>query len=83
MVTDGRPNDAITQYALDTADKNILVDPNPLQVTFKDVKKFDAQNLIVCKLLTQIESSKLTDKRIREQLGQTKDREIEDQLLNL
>ena len=83
VVTDGRPNDAIIQYALDTADKNILVDSNSLQVTFKDVKKSDAQNLIVCQLLTQIESSKLSDKRIREQLRQTKDKEIEDQLLNL
>ena len=82
VVADGRLNDAIIRHALDTTNKNILVNPNPLQVTFKDVKKFDAQNPIVGKLLTQVESNKLTDKKIREQLGQVKDRGIEARLLN-
>ena len=64
VVPDGKLNDAIIRHALDTKDKHILADPNPLQVTFKDIKKFDAQNPIIGKLSTQIESSKLTDKRI-------------------
>ena len=42
MVTDGRLNDTIINHALDRKDKHILADPNPLQVTFKDIKKFDA-----------------------------------------
>ena len=76
-------DDAIIHHALDKTDKNILANPNPLQVTFKDVKKFDVQNPFVGKLLTQIESSKLTDKRIREQLERIKDRQTEARLLNV
>ena len=83
VVTDGKLNNAIVPYALDTKDKHILAVQNPLQVTFKDVKKFGPQYPIIGKLLTQIESSKLTEKRIRDQLGQIKDREIETRLLNL
>ena len=64
VVMDGRLNDAIICHALDKTDKNILADRNPLQVTFKDVKKFNTQNPIVGKLLTQTESIKLTDRNI-------------------
>ena len=53
VVTDGKLNDAII----------ILADPNPFQVTIKDIKKFDAQNPIIGKVLTQIETSKLSDKK--------------------
>ena len=35
VVTDDKLNNAIILHALDTKDKHILVDPNPLQVTFK------------------------------------------------
>ena len=41
------------------------------------------QNPFVGKLLTQIESSKLTNKRIREQLERINDRETEARLLNV
>ena len=70
MVTDGKLNDSIICHVLDTKDKHILADPNPLQVTFKDIKKFDAQNPIVGKVLTQTETSKLSDKKMTEQLDQ-------------
>ena len=53
VVTDDKLNDAII----------ILVDPNPFQVTIKDIKKFDAPNPIIGKVLTQIETSKLSDKK--------------------
>ena len=52
VVTDGRLNDAVVRHALDTADKNVLANPNPLQITFKDVKNFDAQNPVLGNLLT-------------------------------
>ena len=77
MVTDGRLNDAIIRHALDTKHKHILADPNPPQVTFKDMEKFDAQNPIIDKLLNQIGACNLSDKKIKEQLGQLKDRELE------
>ena len=73
MVTDNKLNNAVISYALDTEDKHILADPNPLQVTFKDIKKFDAQNPIVGKVLTQTETSKLSDKKMTEQLDQLTD----------
>ena len=77
VVTDGRLNDAIIRHALDTKHKHILADPNPPQITFKDIKKFDAQNPIIGKLLNQIGACNLSDKKIKEQLGQLKDRELE------
>ena len=76
-VTDGKRNNVIIRHVLDTKDKHILADPNPLQVTFRDIKKFDALNPITGKVLTQIETSKLSDKNIKEQMGQLKVREIE------
>ena len=63
VVTDGKRNDAIIVHALDPKDKHILVNPNPLQITFKDIKKFDPQNPIIGKVLTQRETSKLSDKK--------------------
>ena len=83
VVTDGKHNDVIIVHALDPKDKHILVNPNPLKITFKGIKKFDAQNPIIGKVLTQRESSKLSDKKIKERLGQLKDREIEAWLSNL
>ena len=77
VVTDSKGNDAIIVHALDTKDKRILVNPNPLQITFKDIKKFDAQNPTIDKVLTQIETKNLSDKKIKERLGQLKDRERE------
>ena len=74
MVTDNKLNNPVISYALDAEDKHILADPNPLQVTFKDIKKFDAQNPIVGKVLTQTETSKLSDKKMTEQLDQLIDR---------
>ena len=53
LVTDGKLNDAAVCHALDLTFKNILQQPNPLQVVFKDISKFDAQNPIIG---SQIES---------------------------
>ena len=63
MVADGKLNNTIIRHALDIKDKHILANPNPLQVTFKDIKKFNAQSPIIGKVLTQIETSKLKDKK--------------------
>ena len=51
MVTDGKLNDAIIRIALDAKHKAILANPNPFQVTFKDIKKLDVQNPLMCKLV--------------------------------
>lgn len=55
----------LCQHALDAADKNVFANPYPLPVTFKDVKKFDAQNPVLVNLLTQIEGNKLSDEEIK------------------
>ena len=56
----------IIRHALDTKDKHILADPNPIHVPFKDIKKFEAQNTINGKVLTLIKTSKLSDKKNKE-----------------
>ena len=63
MVTDGKLNDAILHPTLDIKDKHILANTKTLQVTFKDIKKSDGQNPIIGKVLDQIETSKLSDKK--------------------
>ena len=61
-------NDTIVRHALGTADKNVFANPIPLQVTFKDAKRFDAQNPVPGSLLTQREGSKLPDDKIKKSL---------------
>ena len=72
MVTDGKLDDTIIRHALDTKVERILADLNPIQVIFKNRHLFT----LLVKYLTLIEISKLCDKRIKEQLGQLKNREL-------
>ena len=57
-------NNAIVRHALDLKDYGIMQNPNPLNATLKDIKKFDIQNPVIGKLVSQVKASKLT----REQL---------------
>ena len=52
VITYGKRNDTIIRPSLDRKNKHILANPNPLQVTFKDI-----QNPIICKVLSQIENN--------------------------
>ena len=45
---DEKFNNAIVRHALDL--KHLAIFPNPMNVTFRDVKKFDMTNLIIGKL---------------------------------
>ena len=72
VAIEGKLNDAIICHALDTKNKHILADPNSLQVTFKDIKKFDVQNPNTGKVLTEIETSKLSDKKNQRTISSTK-----------
>ena len=49
VVAEDKLNDAIIRHALDTKDQYILANPNPLQVTFKDVKNLTRKILILVK----------------------------------
>ena len=44
----------MVRHALDLADKNIFDIPNPVEVTFKDIKTFDAENSVTGNLLSKL-----------------------------
>ena len=48
-------------YSLDLKDESIFRNPNPINVTFHDMKKIDLVNPVIGKLATQVKASKLTD----------------------
>ena len=51
-------NNAIVKYALDRKGASVMQNPNPLNLTFCDVKKFDMQNPIIDKIATQVKACK-------------------------
>ena len=57
---DEKFNNAIVRHTLDLKNGGIFQNPNPLNVTFHDIKKCDVVNLILGKLATQVKASKLT-----------------------
>ena len=58
---DEKFTNAIVRHSLDLKDEVIFRNPNPLNVTFHDMKKFDLVNPIIGKLASQVKASKLTD----------------------
>ena len=54
-------NNVIVRHALDLKNTGIFQNPNPLNLTYRNVKKFDFQNPIIGKLATQVKASKLTE----------------------
>ena len=54
-------NNAIVRHSLDLKDQAIIRNPNPINVTFHDMKKFDLVNPVIGKLPIQVKASKLTD----------------------
>ena len=58
---DEKFNKAIVRHALDLKNEAIFRNPNPLNVTFRDVNKFDLVNPVIGKLATQVKASTLTD----------------------
>ena len=61
-------NNAIVRHALDRKDASFMQNPNPLNLTFLDVKKFDMQNPIIGKITTQIKASKLTEDQLTKRI---------------
>ena len=70
-------NNAIVRHALDLENAGIFQNPNPLNLTYRDVKKFDLQNPIIGKLLTQVKASKLTEDQLNKKIL------IQDQIANI
>ena len=49
---------AIVRHSLDLKDEAIFWNPNPINVTFHDMKKFDLVNPVIGKLASQVKASK-------------------------
>ena len=62
---DEKFNNSIVRQALDLKDEPIFRNPNALNVTFYDMKKFDQVNPIIGKLAAQVRASKLTEKELK------------------
>ena len=58
---DEKVNNVIVRHSLDLKDQAIFPNPNPINVTFHDMKKIDLVNPVIGKLATQVKASKLTD----------------------
>ena len=58
---DEKFNNVIVIHALDLKDEAIFRNPNPINVNFYDMKKFDEVNPVIGKLASQAKASKLTD----------------------
>ena len=65
---DEKFNNAIVRHALDLKDSAIFRNPNPLNVTFCDVKKFDMTNPIIGKLAAQIKANKLSNEDLTKKI---------------
>ena len=61
-------NNSIVRHALDLKDEAIFCNPNPINVTFYDMKKFDQVNPVIGKLDAQVKASKLTEQEINQKL---------------
>ena len=57
-------NNALVRHALDLKNAGIFQNANPLNLTFRDVKKFDLKNPIIRKLAIQVKASKLTEDQL-------------------
>ena len=67
---DEKFNNAIVRRALDLKDQAIFRNPNPINMTFHDMKKFDLVNPVIGKLASQVQASKLTDYQLTKKLLQ-------------
>ena len=72
---------AIVRHSLDLKDEAIFRNPNPINVTFHDMKKFDLVNPGIGKLASHVKASKLTDYELRKQILQKG--EVDELLLRL
>ena len=58
------------RHASDLKDEAIFRNPNPVNVNFYDMKKFDQINPVIGKLASQVKASKLTDFELTKKLLQ-------------
>ena len=58
---DEKFNNTFVRHSLDLKDEAIFRNPNPINVTFHDMKKIDLVNPVIGKLAIQVKASKITD----------------------
>ena len=81
---DEKFNNAIVRHALDLKDEADFRNPNPLNVTFYDMKKFDQVNPTIRKLAAQVKASKFYDYEVTKKLIQQGEiKQLENRLNNL
>ena len=57
-LTNNRLNEASFRRRLDPISKNIIRNKNPIELLFKDVKHFDAQNPVIGSLIKEVDVGK-------------------------
>ena len=67
---DEKFTNAIVRHSLDLKDEVIFRNPNPINVTFYDMKKFDLVNPVIGELPSQVKASKLTDYELTKKILQ-------------
>ena len=65
---DEKFNNAIVRHSLDLKDEAIFCNPNPINATFHDMKKFDLVNPVIGKLASQVRTTKFTDYELTKKL---------------
>ena len=65
---DEKFNNAIARHSLNLKDEAIFCNPNPINVTFHDMRKFDLVNPVIGKLAIQVRASKLTDYQLTKKI---------------
>ena len=83
VVNDGHFNNVPIRHLLDGKNKGVFKSPTPLSVTFKDANKFDVQNPVIGKLLSQVNANQLTDQLVKNILGEEEDLKIRARLNTL
>ena len=59
---------AIVRHALDQKNAGIFQNPNPLNLTFQNVKKLDLTSPIIGKIVSQVKASKLTEDQLTKRI---------------
>ena len=73
VVAVGKFNQAVDSRTLDQKNKGVFELPILLSVTSKDAKKIDIQNPVIGNLLSQVNTNKISDAKVKQLLGQAKD----------
>ena len=76
VVTDGRFNNAVVRRLFDEKNKGVFELPVPLNVTFKDAKKFDVQNPVIGNIMSQVNANQLTEAQVKKLLSEGEEAKI-------